>query len=394
MLKEQMIKLVHNYKYEKRWRHALKARKHGHLEEIHKACKTANIILQPQPGEEVFLNKWKRLTPDVSVDFYRFYSFFIGNDPNILPDDIFHAIIDPIINDKVSLPAYLNKNLYEKIVSKEAFPVCVLRNMNGDYLDGNYKDLQMTESLFEKIILRNEELIQQGRFIVKPTLETGRGKGVHLFCYKEGKWISDENKQMSLAYLEKEYKHDFIIQECIEPSEFIRQFNPDSYSTCRIFTYRSVIDGNLHFLGGFLRIGDLGSFRDNISTGGYAIPILENGVLASFASNGTRNKFGVVNGVDLEKNRLSVPNFRGVLDLAFLGASMNPMNRVLCFDIILDHNNVPHIIEINLRAQTIMTMQTTYKTFFGEYTDEIIDYCVSKLKRGYYPVYPSYLRKY
>ena len=40
------------------------------------------------------------------------------------------------------------------------------------------------------------------------------------------------------------------------------------------------------------------------------------------------------------------------------------------------------------------TMQTTYKTFFGEYTDEIIDYCLSKLKRGFYPVYSSYLKKY
>ena len=390
----KLRKVVHNYKYKKRWNASLEGRKKGHLHEISEACKESNLVLTEQPGEIEWIKKWSRLTPNLSVEFYRFYSLFIGNDSNILPDDVFHAIIDPIINDKISLPAYLNKNLYEKIVSPEVFPVCVLRNMNGDFLDRDYKDLQMTESLFEKIILKNEKLIQQGRFIVKPALETGRGKGVHLFCYKEGKWISDDNKEMSLLYLEREYGRDFIIQECIEPSAFVRQFNPISYSTFRIFTYRSVIDGAIHFLGGYLRVGNVGSFKDNLGGGGFAIPILDEGWLAPFASDESRNRYESVNGVDIKNHHCQIPNFDRIIDLAFFAAKANPMNRVLAFDILLDNNNNPHIIEINLRAQTIMTMQTTYKTFFGEYTDEIIEYCENKLKRGYYPVYPSYLRKY
>ena len=385
--------VLHNYKYEKRWNGTLKARKRGHLAEVYEACKQANIVLSAQPGEEEWLKKWSRLTPHVSIEFYRFYSNFIGNDPNILPDDIFHAIIDPIINDKVSLPVYLNKNLYEKLISEEAFPVCVIRNMNGDYMDREYNDIQMDEVQFASRILNNPNLIALGRFIVKPTQETGRGKGVHLFCYKDGKWISDDNHIMSLDYLNKEYKRDFIIQECIEPSQFVRQFNSVSYSTCRIYTYRSIKDGSMHFLGGYLRVGDVGSFKDNIGSGGFAIPILQDGTLAPFASNGTRNHFEIVNGVDLRKGNFKIPNFNKVLELAYFGAKKIPLDRVLSFDILLDKFNEPHIVEFNLRAQTITTMQTTYKTFFGEYTDEIIDYCIEKMRRGYYPVYSSYLKK-
>ena len=149
----------------------------------------------------------------------------------------------------------------------------------------------------------------------------------------------------------------------------------------------------MHFLSGCLRIGDVGSFRDNVSTGGYAIPILDDGTLASFASNGTRKKYEAVNGIYLSKVNLKIPNFQAIIDMAFEGAKMNPLNRVLCFDIILDKDNCPHIIEYNVKAQTIVTIQTTYKTFFGEYTDEIIDYCLSKMKKGCYPVYSNYLRK-
>lgn len=393
MILKKIKKVVNNYRYEKRWNNTFRLCKKVHLREIGEACKQANITLQPKPGEEEWLRKWSCLTPHLSIESYRFYSEFIGNDPNILSDDIFHAIIDPIINDKVSLPVFLNKNLYEILISKEAFPVCILRNMNGDYLDSNYKDIKMDVAQLDRILLKNDRIMSQGRFIIKPTQETGRGKGVHLFCLRDGKWISDHNKCFSLNYLKEEYGKDFIIQECIEPSDFVRQFNPTSYSTCRLYTYRSVIDGSMHFLGGYLRVGDLGSFKDNIGSGGYAIPILQDGSLASFASNGTRNRFETVNGVDLKRGCFKVPNFEKALELAYFGAEKNPLNRVLSFDIILDKMNQPHIVEFNLKAQTITTMQTTYKTFFGEYTDEIIDYCLTKMKKGYYPVYSSYLKR-
>lgn len=386
-------KTLLNVLYNKRNQQITKMFNKSHAREIESMCKTANITLHPVDGEEDFLTKWKPLMGNVNIDSYRFYSQFIGCDPNILPDDLFHAVIDPLINDKPSLPVYLNKNLYELLISKEAFPVCVIRNVNGDFLDKDYRDIQMNDKVFEDIIVNNQELIKQGRFIIKPTVETGRGKGVRLFTYQNGKWISNDGKEFSLEFINKEYFADYIIQECVEPSDFVKQFNPTSYSTCRIYTYRSVKDGSMHFLGGYLRIGDTGSFKDNIGSGGFAIPIMDDGSLAHFASNGTRNKYDEVNGVNLKDNTFYIPNFDKVLGLAFEGARRIPLDRVLSFDILLDKDNNPHIVEFNLKCQTITTMQTTYKTFFGEYTDEIIEYCLNKIKKGQLQTYSFYLKK-
>ncbi len=392
MLKRNLIKMVHNYRYDRIRRKSLKLWNKSHLKVLFKACNQAGIILSPQPGEQEFLTKWRQLTPDVSIEFYRFYSHFLGNDPRILPDDIYHAIIDPIINDRTSIPVYSNKNMYEKLFSPSVLPLCIFRNINGDYMDKDYKDIQMDEAMLNKILLKNERISRQGRFIIKPTVETGQGKGVRLFCLKDGKWLSNDGEEMNIQFLQKYYSSDFIVQECVEPSDFFKQFNPVSYSTCRIFTYRSVKDGSMHFMGGCLRIGDVGSFRDNVSTGGYAISIYEDGRLAKFATNGTRNKFKEVNGINLENNNLFIPNFDKILDLALSSASNNMMNRVLSWDIILDKNNIPHIVEFNLKAQTVITIQM-YKTFFGEYTDEIIEYCKRKLDSGFYPTQANYRKR-
>ena len=388
-----MIKKIKNIVYDWQQKRILNGFRKGHAAEIASMCQSAGITLQTCDGEDAFLKKWQPLMPNVNIDSYRFYAQFIGNDPNIVPDDLYHGIIEPLLCDKTSLPVYLNKNLYEKVMGADMFPVCVLRNMRGDYMTRDYRDIKMTESLFEKMVTNNERLKQQGRIIIKPAVETGRGKGVRLFVYDGKEWISNDKKKLTLEWLNKTYSHDFIIQECIEPSDFIKQFNPTSYSTCRLFVYRSVTDGNMRFLGGYLRIGDIGSFKDNIGSGGFAIPILSKGKLAHFATNGTRNKYQTVNGIDLKKGEYEIPNFSGILDLAFKGADMNPLNRIQSFDVILDCNNCPHVIEFNLRCQTITTIQSSYKTFFGQYTDEVIEYCKRKIEKGQTGIIPVYLSR-
>lgn len=388
-----MIEKFKNIVYDWQQKRILNSFRKGHAAEIASMCQSAGITLEKCYGEDAWLKKWQPLMPNVNIDSYRFYAQFIGNDPNIVPDDLYHGIIEPLLCDKTSLPVYLNKNLYEKVMGVDMFPVCVLRNMRGDYMTRDYRDMKMTESLFEKMVTNNERLKQQGRMIIKPAVETGRGKGVRLFVYDGKEWISNDKKKLTLEWLNKTYSHDFIIQECIEPSDFVKQFNPTSYSTCRLFTYRSVVNGEMIFIGGLLRIGKIGNFKDNVSTGGFAIPILKNGELANFATNESRKKFTKVNDIDLGKAVFSIPNFPQILDMVFHAADMTPLNRILSFDVILDKNNLPHIIEFNLKCQTITTIQSSYKTLFGEYTDEVIEYCKRKIEKGQTGIIPVYLSR-
>ncbi len=358
----------------------------NHKAELVRFCKTADVKLNPRTREDEFIDKWSRIYPKVNVDFYRFYANFIGDDVNILADDIYHTVVEPILNEQSSQFVYGNKNYYELLMNPEIFPVCVLRNIAGDYMDREYKVLCMDDIEFKKRIIDNSRLRKLGRFISKPTTDTSGGNGVHLFTLSEdGIWTSENQETLSLGLLESWYKKDFIVQECIQPSSFVRQFNETSFSTFRIFTYRSVKDDSTHFIGGYLRVGAKGSFKDNVWGGGYACPILPNGRLASFATDSQRKRYNNINGISLKKE-FSIPNFDKILEMTKYVAEKNIPNRLLSFDIILDNENIPHVIEFNIKNQTVTTVQTSGNTFFGEFTDEVIEYCSKHMDKITYPI--------
>lgn len=376
-MKEKIFRLLYALVYYKN----LYGNIRTHSREIKRFSKLANVTLEPTEGEKEFLAKWRPIYSHIHPRFYRFYSHFVGKEPNIVPDDCFHTIIEPTLNNQNALTTYADKNMFELLFPRDFFPVCILRNMAGTYMDRDYHVLQMDENELAKRLTNNERIKSLGKFILKPATETGGGKGVRLFVLdkQSGKWVSNDKKEFSYNYLEKQYKRDFIIQECIEPSDFVRQFNPVSYSTIRIFTYRSVKDDQPHFIGGYLRVGAQGSFRDNMGSGGYSCPMDSKGNLMEFASNIKRQRFDNINGVSLKGSHFAIPNFEKVLEYVFEVAKRNIPNRLLSFDVMLDKQNNPHLIEYNIKWQTVTTVQTTTKAFFGEFTDEVIEFCKKNL---------------
>lgn len=351
----------------------------NHKKELVRFCESAGVSLSKRKGEGEFMKKWKPIYKNVNIDFYRFYANFCGEDPNILSDDIYHTVIEPILNDQAVLSVYSNKNMYELLMNRNVFPVCLLRNIDGDFLDRDYQVISMNEDEFRRRIIMNERVRRLKQFICKPTTDTSGGNGVHLYKLgDDGIWTNEDGKVLSLDLLVNEYKKDFILQECINPSSFVKQFNETSFSTLRIFTYRSVKDDSVHFIGGYLRVGAKGSFKDNVWGGGYACPINLNGTLAKFATDSQRKKYDNINGISLINNTFEIPNFDKVMELVTYVAKKNVPNRLLSFDIILDEDNIPHVIEFNIKNQTVTTIQTSGKTFFGKYTDEVIEYCMNR----------------
>lgn len=347
----------------------------AHKRELVNFSKAVGLKLKYVEGEEVFVKKWSPLYDNVNVDFYRFYSQYLGKTPDIVSDDIFHILIEPILNNQSCLSVYSDKNMFEKLVNPDYLPVCILRKMDGDFMDRDYHILDMTIDLFSEMVLSNTKLIEKGRLIVKPSIETGGGNGVRLFIFDGTNWKSNEGELLSLNLLNKLYHNNFIMQECIEPSAFVKQFNETSYSTLRIFTYRSVVTDIPHFIGGYLRVGAKGSFKDNIWGGGYACPINNDGTLGNFASDSNRKRYDNINGISLKDNIFLIPQFDKIMDFVKNIALLNTPNRLLSFDIMLDEQNEPHMIEFNIKHQTVTTVQTLQHPFFGEFTDEVISYC-------------------
>ena len=359
----------------------------NHKRQLVQFSNNAGVVISKTEGENEFIKKWQPIYNKVNVDFYRFYSHYIGNDSRIVSDDIFHYIIEPVLNSRTLIPVFSNKNMFEKILDRNFFPICILRNIEYDYMDRDYNLIKMNQNLFDSLILNNEKIKKLGRFIVKPTTNSSGGKGVKLFVKNENdEWVSTTGEILSLDYLNKYYKSNFIIQQCIEPSAFIKQFNPTSYSTLRLFIYRSVNDNMPYYLGGYLRVGAQGSFKDNVWGGGFACPIMPDGSLANFASDAKRKRYDNINGISLTENTFQIPNWKKVIELVNHISTQLPSIRLISYDIILDKDNMPKVIEFNTKAQTVTTIQTTTKPFFGEFTDEVIEYCKNNLKKISYHI--------
>lgn len=362
--------------------------KRNHAKELKNYLSATGIKLKHQEQETEFLKKWSSLMPlgKINIGLYRFYAHYLGDDPRIITDDVFHITVEPCLNNQGAISVFGDKNMFERILPQKYFPVCVLRNMEYDYLDHDYHIIQMDNAEFRERILQDEYLCRKGKLIVKPATDTGGGLGVRLFTYNGNIWVSNDGATLTLDFLEKKYKRNFIIQEALEPCTFVKQFNPSSYSTFRIFTYRSVITDEPHFIGGYLRVGAKDSFKDNIWGGGYAIPINSDGTLATYASDAQRKRYDCVNGISLKDKILEIPNWNKIIGLCYDIAMKVIPNRLLSFDIMLDADEEPRCIEFNTKNQTVTTIQTTSKPFFDDYTEEVINYCMNHKGKRVYPI--------
>lgn len=362
--------------------------KRNHAKELKNYLKATGIKLKHQEHETEFLKNWSSLMPygKINLGLYRFYAHYLGDDPRIITDEVFHFTVEPCLNNQRAISVYSDKNMFERILPQKYFPVCILRNMEYDYMDRDYNIIQMNNAEFGKRILQNEYLCSKKKIIVKPATDTSGGLGVRLFTFNGKTWVSNEGETLTLDYLETKYKRNFIFQEAIEPCEFVKQFNHSSYSTFRIFTYRSVTNDEPHFIGGYLRVGAKDSFKDNIWGGGYAIPINSDGTLASHASDAQRKRYDSVNGINLKEKNFIIPNWNKLIDLCYDIAVKVIPNRLLSFDIMLDEDEEPRCIEFNTKSQTVTTVQTTSKPFFGDYTEEVINYCMAHKGKRIYPL--------
>lgn len=81
-------------------------------------------------------SKWSVLGR-VNKDFYRVFSKYCGEDINIVPDDICHNVIEPILNPKRFLSAYEDKCLFDKMLwssfNRNITHITYIKNIGGAY---------------------------------------------------------------------------------------------------------------------------------------------------------------------------------------------------------------------------------------------------------------------
>lgn len=364
-VKRSVFRTVENFRQKNRF---------NILEQEYKkiASKSSVDIDHYVEGEREYLNKWRNISKYVSNLDYRLFSQFIGQNINIVPEYVMRHVIEPVFHPKAFLPFYNDKNMYDKLLPHSFLAKSFFRNIHGMCYGGGYDVLSQLDDIDLSALCYGVN-----RIIVKPTMDTGNGD--HILIYeKNGSTYFPLNHSIpfTLPSISETYSNrNFVIQECLEQSEFTAQFNPSSVNTFRVFTYKSVRDDVVHVLGIVFRIGANNVLVDNCHAGGKYVGINHDG---SFANDCVFDQFGnkypEFNGIDFKNQRFVVPEFDKVLEFSKSVGEMICHNRTLDLDVMIDKKGNPKLIEFNVDMCSPWLYQFTTGPVFREFTDEVIEF--------------------
>ena len=319
---------------------------------------------------------FKPLNHRINTEWYKYFTLIRQQeDPAILPEDIWHICLEPVLNHRSYAKAFNDKNLYDFTKYRHLLPKTYLHIIQGAFYGPEYQQLTRKEA--EEFIPGDES------FVCKQVTDSGGGSGV--VFYKAG-----QNKDV-LSKIIREQGQDVVIQQTAKQHKWFSDFNSDSVNTIRVVTYRSVKDEKVHVVQTLLRIGKLGSKVDNQSSGGIAVGIDEKGRLNNWGCDKLSNRFTEINGIKLAETD-TVPNFDLLKSTCCEIARYRVYERVLVFDTWQDEDNNIRLVEINNVNLGIEDLQKNNGPLFGKFTKEVIDWCSNhertycfdfKLKRQY-----------
>lgn len=274
-------------------------------------------------------------------------------DLNIVPENIFAAIIEPHINyykDK-QLTLLSTKNFYEKWFSEpQVFPKSYLHKIDNIFYDPNLQRIEDIDSYL------NDNVFEYP-LISKPSLGTAGGEGVTTINSLQ------ELKDSLSIY------NNLVIQEKIKQNSYLNTINP-SINSIRTCLYRDS-DGGFRVLNNSIRFGVDGSL-DNETAGGIVCNIKEDGYLNNYAVSKYCEVYQKHPNSNVIFSEVKIPNYDDLNKAAIKIANQIPLCNLVSLDMCIDNNNQWRCIEVNLNNQTIRFSQYAGRGFFGKYTDEVI----------------------
>ena len=310
--------------------------------------------------------QWWRARTGLTINpiWHNYYSAVNGiRTVEYLPENLYYARIEPFYNRKSFARCCDDKCYYT-----ERFPAAVLtglgavrppvllRNISGLFYDADFRMFSRREAA--------QMLAGMDRgYVVKESI-TGAG-GNRITFVEPGELRSTEELEALLA----RYGSDFVVEGLIEQCGELAELNPSSVNTIRLMTW--LMPKSVHILSGVLRMGGSGSRTDNFSTGGVACGISEDGRLKDAAYDRHYIRHTIhPNGRHFAG--ATVPSYMGARRLV---QELHPRFghfRLISWDIAIDREYRPVLIEFNLTPQSIDLHQLTNGPLFGDLTEEML----------------------
>lgn len=286
--------------------------------------------------------------------YHKLFKTLATFDQRYVSDGVFLPRILRALNPKELAMVFEEKNLYSIIYSQIPQPKSIVSCIRGVCaIDG--KSVDYNDAL--------EHLKTYSGFIIKPTHDSTQGNNVRFIRPSEV-----DVKSILLSYGD-----NFITQEKLSQSPLTSVFNNTSLNSFRISTLN--INGRASLCNILFRCGQNGAVVDNGGAGGLMCGVSPEGRFHSFAYDKFYNRYETTKeGVRFEGH--VIPFMKDIVNLTLKWhTDYLPHLGFAGWDIALDENNNPVMIEVNLRWPGIQFEQLCSETpLFGDRTEEVIEF--------------------
>lgn len=303
---------------------------------------------------------WGKLGMKPYSLFYQLFKTIDHFNPSYLSDDLYYPVIVRALNPRQYCTAFSHKGHLPVLFGDIKQPSLICLCNRGVYYNANFDII--SEGTVLQLLFNSEN------FIIKPTKNTSGGKGVKL--------VNGGNKE-EIKTLIDDYGDNWIVQEPLEQSEVTAKFNPSSLNTIRVTTL--FINGKVSTQSIIFKTGSVGSVVDNLSSGGVLVGVSSDGELREYGINKKYCKCEkTASGVVLKGNKINeVPAMAELME--FYHRRYFPSMGIVGWDVALDANNQPIVIEANLVFPGILFEQLAIsKPIFGDRTEEVIQFVLNK----------------
>lgn len=295
----------------------------------------------------------------INLTFHRFYTAATGEfHPDYMPDDFHYANIDPYFNNWNEAKIIDNKTLYYQIFADLRQPATIAYRAAGFWYDDK-----------NQIIIPSSDILtilsSSTNFFIKKAQESYGGHGV--VYIKNGREEID-----SIESVLNSWETDIIIQKGVNQHPIMASVNPTSVNTMRIMTLLRK-DGSVKVVSCILRMGINGSKVDNASSGGITVGVKKDGRLKNVAYSVTGKKFDHHPNTKVKFDSIIIPSFQEAVEMVSEQARKMPHFRLISWDVAIDYNNEPILIEANLRDGEIDFHQLNNGPLYGDETRAVLE---------------------
>jgi len=299
---------------------------------------------------------WGELTTVKDFRSWELYKSQAGFNPYFVPDDIFVSSIIRVLNPIRKCYCLQNKNMYPLIYPGLSMPSVYASSIDGVIYAPDGSTIATTTL---KHIIPFEKAP-----IIKPSSDTCSGQGVKRIC-------SAEELYQSISAIGS----NFVIQEYLEQSKITSRFNPSSLNTFRVNTL--YIYGRISTVNIMFRHGQNKALVDNAGAGGVFCGVETDGHFIGKSLDG-RLKQHEITAFGEKYSDLYIPKVTEIchyVEAAHL--KYLPMMGHVAWDVALDKDSRPVVIEINLGWPGILTEQlSSSRPIYGSRTQEVIEFAI------------------